>query len=248
LTYPAVRGSILAIGAREPAPHNQAGTLPLPGRSHKGKGGIEMTVKISTMTGKLRGVPAINTSPLDNPFCEKMAQTDSICAKCYSRRMVSGLRKNCRPGWKSNGQILSERLLGDAEIKDLKIPEKAVNGIFRFSAHGELINEIHAWNLIQIARVHPDIIFALWTKRPDLLKKCFGVVSKPENLVVIYSNPAVDSRIPVSLVQVRYTFVDKVFNVISKDSADVNCGARSCATCKLCYSKNTTSEVVEKLK
>ncbi len=208
-----------------------------------------MTVKISTMTGKLTGVPALNTSPLDNPFCEEMSHVDGfICQYCYSRKMVAGIRKNCRPGWKSNGQILSERLLGDAEIKDLKIPEKAVNGIFRFSAHGELINEIHAWNLIQIARVHPDIIFALWTKRLDLMKKCFDVVSKPENLVVIYSNPYVDKPYSIITLQALYPFVDKVFSVITKDNGNVNCGARSCATCKLCYSKDTTSEVVEKLK
>jgi hypothetical protein len=206
-------------------------------------------IKVSEMTGKLKGVPAVNTSPLDNPFCEKMSKVEgSICSFCYSRKMVAGIRRNCRKGWKENGEVLSSGLIGEKTIKAMRIPEKAVNGIVRFSAHGELINEFHCWNLIQIARVHPDITFALWTKRLDIVRNCLDVVSKPENLIIIYSNPTVDSIIPVAILQVRYPFVDKVFNVISNDSDAVNCGARSCATCQLCYSKDTTSEIIEKLK
>lgn len=210
-----------------------------------------MTVKISNMTGKLRGVPAINTSPLDNPFCERMSKVEgSICSKCYSRKMVAGIRKNCRTGWKSNGEELSSRLLTVSEIKALHLEEKAPHGIVRFSAHGELINYKHAYNLIKIAQLYPALTFGLWTKRLDVLNEVLveSEIDKPDNLVVIYSNPKVDSIIPVSILQAQYPFVDKVFSVMSKDNGDVNCGARSCATCRLCYSKNTTPEVVEKLK
>lgn len=208
-----------------------------------------MTVKISTMTGKLKGVPSVNTSPLDNSFCERMSKAKgSICSKCYSRRMVSGIRKNCRNGWRNNGEILSTRILSDAEIRVLRLDEKAPHGIVRFSAHGELINVIHCKNLLQIARAYPELTFALWTKRLDVVHECLHEISKPGNLVIIYSNPAVDAVIPVTGIQVRYPFVDKVFNVISQDSDAVNCGARSCATCQLCYSKSTTSVIIEKLK
>ena len=203
------------------------------------------------MTGKLKGVPAINTSPLDNPFCEKMSKVEgSICSFCYSRKMVSGIRKNCREGWKTNGEELSSRLLTVSEIKALHLEEKAPHGIIRFSAHGELINYKHAYNLIKIAQIYPSLIFGLWTKRLDILNEVFvkAEIEKPDNLVVIYSNPTVDSIIPVAILQVRYLFVDKVFNVISNDSDSVNCGARSCATCKLCYSKDSTPEIIEKLK
>lgn len=211
---------------------------------------MEMAVKVSEMTGKLAGVPAVNTSPLDNPFCERMAKTDAICSKCYSRRMVSGIRKNCREGWKDNGNILSTRLLTTDEIKALHLEEKAPHGIVRFSAHGELINYKHSYNLIKIAQIYPALSFALWTKRLDVLNEVLveAGIEKPNNLVIIYSNPAVDACIPVTGIQARYPFVDKIFNVISQDSDAVNCGARSCATCKLCYNKDTTSEIIEKLK
>ena len=206
------------------------------------------TITVSEMTGKLTGIPAINTSPLDNPFCERMAKTDSICAKCYSRKMVSCTRKNCRDGWRNNGEILSTHLLSDAEIMALRLDAKAPYGIVRFSAHGELINQVHCRNLIAIAMAYPELTFALWTKRLDVVHECLQEISKPENLVIIYSNPAVDAVIPVTETQRRCPFADKVFNVVTKDSDSVNCGARSCATCKLCYNKDTTSEIIEKLK
>jgi hypothetical protein len=208
-------------------------------------------IKISEMTGKLKGIPAINTSPLDNPFCERMSQAaGSICSKCYSRRMVSGIRKNCRTGWKTNGEELSSRLLTVSEIKALRLDEKAPYGIVRFSAHGELINYKHAYNLIKIAQLYPALTFGLWTKRLDVLSEVFveAEIEKPDNLVVIYSSPFVDKDCSIIAIQAVYPFVDKVFSVMSKDNGDVNCGARSCALCQLCYSKSTTPVVIEKLK
>lgn len=211
---------------------------------------VEQTITISEMTGKLIGVPAINTSPLDNPFCEKMSKTDSICAKCYSCRMVSGIRKHCREGWKDNGNILSTRLLSTAEIRALHLESKAPFGIVRFSAHGELINYKHAYNLIKIAQLYPALTFGLWTKRLDILNevRVEFEIEKPNNLVVIYSNPFVDKDCYIIAIQAMYPFVDKVFNVVSNNSDSVNCGARACATCKLCYSKKTTSVIIEKLR
>ena len=208
-------------------------------------------VKISMMTGKLKGIPAVNTSPLDNPFCEKMSHVEgAICQHCYSRRMLSGIRKNCRSGWKFNGEELSSRIFTVSEIKALHLEEKAPHGIVRFSAHGELINYKHAYNLIKIAQLYPALIFGLWTKRLDILNEVFvkAEIEKPDNLVVIYSNPFVDKECSIIAIQAMYPFVDKVFSVVSKDNGDVNCGARSCATCKLCYSKDTTNVVIEKLK
>ena len=208
-------------------------------------------VKISMMTGKLKDIPAVNTSPLDNPFCEAMSHVEgAICKYCYSRKMVAGIRKNCRSGWKANGEELSSRILTVSEIKALRLEEKAPHGIVRFSAHGEIINWKHAYNMIKIAQLYPALIFGLWTKRLDILNEVFvkAEIEKPDNLVVIYSNPFVDKECSIIAIQAMYPFVDKVFSVMSKDNGDVNCGARSCATCKLCYSKDTTNVVIEKLK
>ncbi len=92
-------------------------------------------VKVSTMTGKLKGLDAINTSPLDNNFCQTMSKnSDNICHYCYSQKMLKGLRKNCRPSWKANGELLSESELTAEQLPKIKTE------LCRFSAHGELIN------------------------------------------------------------------------------------------------------------
>jgi len=44
-------------------------------------------LKISKMSGKLEGIPAINTDTTTNAFCKKMNESKKenlICRSCYS--------------------------------------------------------------------------------------------------------------------------------------------------------------------
>lgn len=45
-----------------------------------------------------------------------------------------------------------------------------------------------------------------------------------------------------------YGFIDKVFTVFDHDNGHINCGAKACAKCGLCYTKNETVFVNELLK
>jgi hypothetical protein len=50
-----------------------------------------------------------------------------------------------------------------------------------------------------------------------------------------------------------FPFVDKVFTVydpdfIEAENIDINCGARNCFDCGLCYEKNGVAVINEKLK
>jgi len=45
-------------------------------------------IKISKMSGKLHGIGAINTDTTTNEFCVRQKDTDTICGKCYSHRML----------------------------------------------------------------------------------------------------------------------------------------------------------------
>ena len=51
--------------------------------------------------------------------------------------------------------------------------------IARFHSHGELINETHLINLVNIALHNPHCNFALWTKRFDIISKYFKKNKKP---------------------------------------------------------------------
>lgn len=189
------------------------------------------------MTGKMFNIPAINTNPLDNPFCNKMACSKAVCKHCYSRAMLNGLRKNCGPSWSENGRILSDSIIPYDELP-------VVNNIwFRFSGHGELHNKNHFVNLCNIARKNPRTQFVLWTKRTDIVRD--NLDNKPSNLRLIYSNPQINH-----VLKKAPKGFDKVFNVIDDSSKHPsNCAGKSCWECGICYDKgNETVCVVEKLR
>lgn len=197
----------------------------------------ESRLLVSQMTGKLDGIRAINTSPLDNSFCEHNSQREQlICAHCYSRSMLQRHRVNCREPWCRNGDILSSRLLTQDELPLIDTE------LCRFQAHGELHNAIHAENLYAIARKNPEVAFAFWTKRPELV----DILTRPDNVILIYSSPRVGvrSELPRGF--------DKVFTVFTKEQAesgvDINCGAKSCNDCRLCYERNRVHYINEVIK
>lgn len=189
------------------------------------------------MSGKMKGIISLNTSPLDNSFCNTMSKTEtSICSHCYSRSMLKGIRRNALPKFQRVGAIISK------EMDSLpKIPAKYK--IARFSAHGELMNLMHLVNLYRIAKANPHVLFALWSKRKDLIAK----EKAPSNVIKVYSNPKTNS-----LMKSPPKGFHKVFNVFSKEyvkdnAIQINC-QKSCLSCQLCYSWNNVKVINEQLK
>lgn len=197
----------------------------------------------STMSGKLKGIIGINTNPLTNSFCQKMAKDPkTICSLCYSQKMLKGVRMNCVPKFNRVGDILSKSIIPFEDIPIIK--EK----IARFSAHGELINMNHLINCVNIAKANPHTTWGLWTKRIDFVKALDKMkIIVPDNIIMIYSNPQMNTAI-----QIPKGF-HKVFSVYSKTFADeehvhINCGGKKCLACKLCYSMVTTNVINEVVK
>ena len=211
------------------------------------------------MRGKLEGIMSINTSPVDNKFCNAMAKTDTICGECYSRKSMEGYLKICRPRWKTNGKILSSNIISLDELPTIK------DDIFRFDAHGELHNNINLINYMNIAKVNPHCYIVLWTKRKELVKEQGRKI--PKNLSLIYSTAKCDVLKPK-----RPAYFKKVFSVYTAQFAadnniDINCGyadsciacrptreecrvcdVSKCAGCRLCYEDNDTVFVNEIIK
>jgi hypothetical protein len=186
------------------------------------------------MTGKMEHIPAINTNPLDNSFCNKMSCTDLVCKNCYSRAMLKGIRRHCGPVWSENGKVLSNRILTEEELPILNVIW------LRFSGHGELINKVHFLNLCAIARVNPRVKCVLWTKRSRIVRENIDMV--PSNLTLIYSNPRVDH-----VMKLPPKGFDRVFNVVSKDSYKSNCAGLKCWDCGKCYDSDTIC-LIERLR
>ena len=196
-------------------------------------------IKISKLTGKLKGFEAINTNTLSNEFCTKMSKTDSICQECYSRSMLQGVRRNCVEPWEKNSKVLSKTIpVGN-------LPTINAHS-FRFHAHGELINYQNLENFMNIARKNPFTTFALWTKRIGYVRKWLKGNDKMDNIIFVYSNPSTTKKMTAPP-----KGFDKVFNSLYNDdcaSGETLCTGISCIDCMACYRHNEHTVIVEKVK
>jgi hypothetical protein len=186
-------------------------------------------IKISKMSGKLHGIGAINTDTTSNEFCIRQKDTDTICGKCYSHRMLSTYRKSCVPAFAHNSELLSKSVIPADFLPTIN------QAYFRFNGHGELINATHYENIVNIARKNPHCTFTLWTKRASLVRGH----AVPDNLILVFSNPRIDRVIGVP------RGFHKVFNNVNKASGIAqNCTGKKCLDCLLCYRKDSGADVI----
>jgi len=189
-------------------------------------------VHVTTGSGKMKGIPSINTSSLTNEFCIAKSKQDIVCGKCYSNKL-SKLRPTLENRLLQNTVLISSRLLEDHELP-------AINARFiRFSSYGELENETHYQNLVLIAKRNAYSTFALWTKRADIVMK----FPKVDNMQYIYSVSEIDGNCTNQKI---LDFFDKTFTAVSK-SQPANC-AGACFDCLLCYTKNDVKHIREIIK
>ncbi len=189
----------------------------------------------------MTGIQSISTACSCNPLCiERAKNTDTICSKCYATTYLK-MRKNLKLALERNSELLSNAVIPTDELPIINA------SIFRFEAFGDLINDTHLVNFINIAKANPNTTFALWTKNAHILKSVFSNTDKPNNLNIILSSPFINkvATVPTELSNI----IDKVFTVYDKaQNVDINCGSKDCLGCRLCYSKNNTTLISERLK
>lgn len=202
---------------------------------------IHVTLK---HTGKMEGMTSISTSCACNARCKRNAEIKgSICEKCYSFRMMK-FRAGMAAAFERNYNLLTSSIL---PAEDLPV----INAKYcRIESFGDIANWIQAANYLNIIRKNPDVKFAWWTKNPDLIKEALFKTrtTKPDNVQIVLSSLFVNKKRVT-----RYNFIDKVFTVYDKQTAeekhiDINCGARHCMSCLKCYEKNMFIEINELLK
>ena len=198
-------------------------------------------------SGKMKGINSIGTSCANNPFCIKRRENgDSVCSHCYAATYMK-MRQSLKEHLTENAEILTKRI-----IKENEIPVTNAQ-IFRFESFGDLYNKTHLVNYILICERNPYTRFALWTKNTWILDEVFNKngIKKPKNLMIVVSSPIMNKRIELD--KEKFWFVDHVFTVYDKDyikvnNVNVNCGAKSCLGCQLCYHKDAEFYINEKLK
>jgi len=196
-------------------------------------------------SGKMDGMASMSTSPI-NPICEARAKDEnSICSKCFSRAMLDRFGTL---GQKllNNSELLSREVYSVEDMPKLNYMS------FRLEAFGDLTNTNQVKNYFNLCKANPFTRFTLWTKNPNYINEVLEEgIEKPNNLIIIYSSPFLNA--PADGIRNRYTFIDKVFTVYTKEYATahdikINCGAKKCLTCLLCYLDTDTTEINELLK
>lgn len=202
--------------------------------------GLHFTTK---HTGKMAGMASISTAVTTNARCAKNAKIPgSICAMCYAAKQMKFYPSMEKP------MIENQRILTSEILPAEKLP--TINNLyFRFESFGDLNNATQVKNYFNICYKNPRVKFALWTKNPDYIAAAIrDGYEKPDNLNIVLSSLFVNKER-----KTRYPFIDKVFTVydpdyIEKNNVQINCGAKNCFTCGLCYEKNGISVINEKLK
>ena len=202
--------------------------------------GLHFTTK---HTGKMAGMVSISTSVTTNERCKKNAQIKgSICEKCFAAKQMRFYpsMENC--------MVENQRIL-TSEVLPLDLLPVINDLYFRFEAFGDLNNATQVKNYFNMCYKNPRVKFALWTKNPDYIAEAIADgYEKPENLNIVLSSLFINKE------RVNpFPFVDKVFTVydadyIEENNVNINCGARNCFDCGLCYEKNGVAIINEKLK
>lgn len=202
--------------------------------------GLHFTTQHS---GKMSGMVSISTSVTTNERCAKNAQIKgSICEKCFAAKQMRVFPSMEKP------MVENQRILTSEVLPLEKLP--TVNNLyFRFEAFGDLNNTIQVINYFNMCYKNPKTKFALWTKNPDFIAEAIAEgYPKPDNLNIILSSLFINQER-----KNPFQFVDKVFTVydpdfIEENKVEINCGARNCFDCGLCYEKNGVQIINEKLK
>ena len=195
-------------------------------------------IHFSNMTGKLKGLRAISTNTITNPFCIKMNNSKNdnvICKKCYSFGMLETYRKNMQDCLQHNSDLLSGALIQYRHLPFI------IDAYIRIDAHGELINDIHLNNLYRLADKNPHTTFAIWTKRKDIVSSVNKTRETPPNVILIFSNAIIDK---VSYSPPKH--FHKVFNNVTDThkKREQNCTGQICIDCMACYKHDSGINVI----
>ena len=193
--------------------------------------------------GKMAGMASISTSVTTNERCAKNAQIEgSICSKCFAAKQMKVFPTLESP------LVENQKILTSSVLPMEKLP--VINVLyFRFEAFGDLNNATQVINYFNMCKKNPQTKFALWTKNPDYISQAIKAGhEKPNNLIIVLSSLFINKER-----KTKYDFVDKIFTVydadfIAANNVEINCGAKNCFSCGLCYNKNEVRIINEKLK
>lgn len=186
---------------------------------------------------KMHGIISLSTYVGNNTYCLARCNNcdNSICKYCYAASLT-GQRYYLKMKLIRIMAILTNVELCRDDIP--VIPENEFK-YFRFESFGDLNNKLQFKNYNLIAAVNPDINFTIWTKNPGIIQQCInGGLQLANNLICglssLYLNtPEIEKAKKYPFIRFLFTVYDDEY--IKEHNIVINCGAKHCLTCGICY-------------
>lgn len=186
---------------------------------------------------KMSGVISMSTYVGYNRYCVARCNNcdNAICKYCYANSLT-----NQRVALKAK-LIRLHIVLTSVTLKACDVPaiDSSLYPYFRFESFGDLNNTIQINNYNLIASVNANVNFTLWTKNPGIIQKAIdNGMTLSDNLIVglssLYLNtPELEKAKRYSFIRFLFTVYDDQY--IEEHNIIINCGARHCISCGICY-------------
>ncbi|MBO7667760.1 MAG: hypothetical protein J6T26_04790 [Firmicutes bacterium] len=203
---------------------------------------------VTELTGKLDLFPGITTHCGLNRFCvERMKNGNLICAACFAEKTLA------RYDGADEHAAINTLLLAFHRVPADLVPLFLNSIKARLEPFGDLQTTLQAENYFTIIDANPQTRFGWWTKNPGFIKTVLATRQRPKNVSFILSEIFMDGgqqQPTMEMIKAVFPFIDHRFTVyepttIKARGIAINCGARCCGSCGLCYGRFGSFEVRE---
>lgn len=206
---------------------------------------------VTALTGKLDLFPGITTHCGLNPECiARMTREDLICKACFAKKTLE------RYDGADEHAALNTLLLAFHRVPADLTPLFLNSIKARIEPFGDLQNVMQAENDLTIIEQNPQTQFGWWTKNPGFIAAALKNRKRPANVAFIYSEIYIDGgkcQPAAETLKAAFPFIDHRFTVyepatVKARGVEINCGARCCGSCGLCYKAGGVFEIREQKK
>lgn len=186
---------------------------------------------------KMQGVISLSSYVGNNTFCIARCKNceNAICKYCYAASLTG------QRFYLKMKLIRIMAIFTNVELcrDDIPVINSELYPYFRFESFGDLNNKLQFKNYNLMAAVNPSVNFTIWTKNPGIIQACINAgLQLANNLVIGLSSLYLNT--PEMEKARKYPFIRFLFTVYDDDyikehNIVINCGAKHCLSCGICY-------------
>lgn len=186
---------------------------------------------------KMSGIISLSTYVGHNKYCIARCNNcdNAICKYCYANSLTNQ-RYYLKTRLMRVHAIFTNIAL---DALDIPVIDASIYQYFRFESFGDLNNTLQFNNYNLFCKCNSRVSFTLWTKNPGIIQRAIdNGTTLSDNLVIglssLYLNtPELEKAKKYSFIRFLFTVYDD--NYIAEHNIVINCGAKHCINCGICY-------------